>query len=148
MISRIEKDHRRFREIVRGKVRQNLRKYMSRGDIIAPQGKGTVTIPMPQIKIPRFSFGSNKGNGVGQGDGEPGDPVGGDPQDGQGGKGKAGQDEGQKALELGLCIGMQCFAGGYCTADDPTNMQCITCIALSLISPQPPGCEEQAMACK
>jgi uncharacterized sporulation protein YeaH/YhbH (DUF444 family) len=59
MISRIEQDHSRFREIIRGKIRQNLRKYISRGDLIAPKGQGSVTIPMPQINIPRFVFGDN-----------------------------------------------------------------------------------------
>ena len=60
MISRIEQDHSRFREIIRGRIRKNLRKYISRGDMIAPKSKGSVSIPMPQIKIPRFSFGSNR----------------------------------------------------------------------------------------
>ena len=104
MISRIDQDHSRFREIVRGKVRQNLRKYMSRGDIIAPQGKGSVTIPMPQITIPRFSFGDGGGGGVGRGEGEPGDPIdGGNPQPGKG-KGKAGEGEGDKALEIEVSL--------------------------------------------
>ena len=56
-------------------------------------------------------------------------------------------DEGQKALQLGLCIGMQCFGGGSCTIDDPMSQECVACIALSLFSPKPPGCEEQAAAC-
>jgi hypothetical protein len=103
MISRIEQDHSRFREIIRGKVRQNLRKYMARGDIIAPQGKGSVTIPMPQINIPRFTFGDNSGGGVGQGEGQPGDPVDGAQQPGQG-KGKAGEGEGDKALEIEVSL--------------------------------------------
>ncbi|MCA9635715.1 MAG: DUF444 family protein, partial [Myxococcales bacterium] len=103
MISRIDQDHSRFREIVRGKVRQNLRKYMSRGDIIAPQGKGTVKIPMPQITIPRFTFGEKGGGGVGQGEGEPGDPV--DGKEGQqSGKGKAGQGEGDKGLDVEVSL--------------------------------------------
>lgn len=90
MISRIDKDHSRFREIVRGKIRQNLRKYISRGDLMSRKGKDTVTIPMPQIDIPRFTLGGNQKSGVGQGEGEPGDPVGGgDPQQGQG-AGQAG----------------------------------------------------------
>lgn len=103
MISRIEQDHSRFREIIRGKVRQNLRKYMARGDIIAPQGKGSVTILMPQINIPRFTFGDNSGGGVGQGEGQPGDPVDGAQQPGQG-KGKAGEGEGDKALEIEVSL--------------------------------------------
>ncbi len=56
-------------------------------------------------------------------------------------------EEGQKALALGLCIGMQCFAGGSCTASDPMSQECLTCVALSLISPKPPGCEDEAAAC-
>ena len=76
LIPRIDKDHRRFREIVRGRIRENLRKYVSRGDMIARKGKDRVTIPMPQIDIPRFIHGDNNGQGVGQGEGEPGDPVG------------------------------------------------------------------------
>ena len=104
MISRIEQDHSRFREIIRGRIRKNLRKYISRGDMIAPKGKGSVSIPMPQINIPRFVFGQNQGGGVGQGDGEPGDPVDGDPQSGKGGKGEAGQGEGDKALEVEVSL--------------------------------------------
>ncbi len=104
MISRIDKDHSRFREIVRGKIRDNLRRYISRGDMIARKGKDTVSIPMPQIDIPRFVHGDGNGSGVGQGDGEPGDPVGGEPQDGEGGAGQAGQGEGDKALEVEVSL--------------------------------------------
>ena len=103
MISRIDKDHQRFREIVRGKIRQGLRKFMSRGDLVAPSGKGTVTIPVPQIDIPRFVFGDNNQGGVGQGDGEVGDPVDGQPGDGSG-AGKAGQNEGDKSLEVEVSL--------------------------------------------
>lgn len=56
-------------------------------------------------------------------------------------------EEGQKALDLGLCVGMQCFASGSCTASDPMSQECLACVALSLISPKPPGCEDQAAAC-
>ena len=104
MISRIEQDHSRFREIIRGKIRQNLRKYISRGDLIAPKGQGSVTIPMPQINIPRFVFGDNSGQGVGQGEGEAGDPIGGTPKDGQSGSGKAGEGEGNKGLEVEVSL--------------------------------------------
>jgi uncharacterized sporulation protein YeaH/YhbH (DUF444 family) len=104
MISRIEQDHSRFREIIRGKIRQNLRKYISRGDLIAPKGQGSVTIPMPQINIPRFVFGDNSGQGVGQGEGEAGDPIGGNPKDGQSGSGKAGEGEGSKGLEVEVSL--------------------------------------------
>ena len=35
-----------------------------------------VSIPIPQIDIPRFRFADKQGGGVGQGDGEPGDSLG------------------------------------------------------------------------
>ena len=34
MALRIDPDHRRFRDIVRGKIRQNLRKYVTHGEMI------------------------------------------------------------------------------------------------------------------
>jgi uncharacterized sporulation protein YeaH/YhbH (DUF444 family) len=104
MISRIDKDHSRFREIVRGKIRQNLRKYISRGDLMSRKGKDTVAIPMPQIDIPRFTLGGGGKSGVGQGEGDPGDPVGGQPQDGGQGAGQAGQGEGEKSLEVEVTL--------------------------------------------
>lgn len=104
MISRIDKDHSRFREIVRGKIRDNLRKYISRGDMVARKGKDTVSIPMPSIDIPRFTLGGGEQSGVGQGEGEPGDPVGqGQGEDGEG-AGKAGEGEGGKTLEVDVTL--------------------------------------------
>jgi uncharacterized sporulation protein YeaH/YhbH (DUF444 family) len=105
LIPRIDKDHRRFREIVRGRIRENLRKYMSRGDMIARRGNDRVTIPMPQIDIPRFVFGDNEEGGVGQGDGEEGDEVGqGQPGEGKSGSGEAGEGEGSKELEVDVTL--------------------------------------------
>jgi uncharacterized protein len=104
MISRIDKDHSRFREIVRGRIRQNLRKYISRGDLMSRKGKDTVSIPMPSIDIPRFRLGGSPKSGVGQGDGEPGDPVGQGQGDPQSGAGQAGQGEGEKSLEVEVTL--------------------------------------------
>lgn len=64
------------------------------------KGKDVVTIPMPQIDIPRFRYGSNQG-GVGQGDGNPGDPVPGQGDPDQPGEGQqAGKDPGEHDLEV------------------------------------------------
>jgi uncharacterized sporulation protein YeaH/YhbH (DUF444 family) len=49
---RIEQDTGRFRQIVRGHVKQNLRKYMSQGELIGRQGKDLISIPVPQIDLP------------------------------------------------------------------------------------------------
>ncbi|MFO0625839.1 MAG: DUF444 family protein [Polyangiales bacterium] len=58
---------------------------------------------MPQIDIPRFRFGDKQSGGVGQGEGESGDPV--DGQEGEGdGTGKAGKNAGQHAVEVDVTL--------------------------------------------
>ena len=64
---RIKQDHSRFRQIVRGRIRENLKQYISSGSLVGRQGKEQVTIPLPQIELPRFKFNSQSGGGVGQG---------------------------------------------------------------------------------
>ncbi len=59
-LAEIDQDHSRFRAIVRGKIRQNLRKYISQGELIGRKGKDLVSIPIPQIDIPRFRFGDQQ----------------------------------------------------------------------------------------
>jgi uncharacterized sporulation protein YeaH/YhbH (DUF444 family) len=96
---RIERDRARFREIVRGKLRADLRKYLSTSELIGRRGERTVSIPVPQIELPRFRFGENKKSGVGQGPGEKGEPIDGEAKEGEG-SGPAGEDEGQHILEV------------------------------------------------
>jgi sporulation protein YhbH len=103
MALRIDPDHRRFRDIVRGKIKQNLKKYVSNGELIGRKGKDLVSIPLPQINLPRFRFGGGKGGGVGQGPGQVGDTIG-PGQPGDDGQGKAGQDPGQHVLEVELSL--------------------------------------------
>ena len=95
MSSSIRQDHSRFRNIVKGMIKKDLKKYITHGEMIGRKGKELVSIPVPQIEIPRFRFGDKEQGGVGQGDGEPGDAVGqGDPQDGdEPGQGEAGEGE-------------------------------------------------------
>ncbi|NUO50767.1 MAG: DUF444 family protein [Polyangiaceae bacterium] len=100
---KIDQDHGRFRQIVRGKVRQNLRKYISTGELVGRKGKDVVSIPIPQIDIPRFKFGDKQTGGVAQGDGNPGDPVGGSDQQGDG-QGQAGKDAGEHVLEVDITL--------------------------------------------
>jgi sporulation protein YhbH len=98
----IQQDHQRFREIVRGRIKQNLRKYISRGEILGRKGKDLVSIPIPQIDIPRFRFGQKAQGGVGQGEGEVGDTLA--PGEPQGGLGEAGQGEGEHTLEMDVTL--------------------------------------------
>ena len=83
MSQKIDLDHRRFREIVRGKIKDNLRKYISQGELIGKKGKDAVAIPVPQVEIPHFRHGSKQQGGVGEGEGDVGDTLGpGEPQPG------------------------------------------------------------------
>jgi uncharacterized sporulation protein YeaH/YhbH (DUF444 family) len=103
----IHRDHSRFRSIVKGKIKQDLKKYITHGEMIGRKGKDRVTIPLPQIEIPHFKFGEKEQGGVGQGEGEPGDaisPSQGDPSSGEGQPGPAGEGEGQHTLEVELTL--------------------------------------------
>jgi uncharacterized sporulation protein YeaH/YhbH (DUF444 family) len=102
MSQRIDLDHGRFRQIIRGKIKQNLRKYISQGEMIARKGKDTVSIPLPQVDLPRFKWGDKQSGGVGQGDGQVGDAL------GQGqekpGQGEAGDRPGEHMVELEVSL--------------------------------------------
>ncbi len=101
MGKRIEIDRARFHKIVRGSIRSGIRKYISHGELIGRKGKDLVSIPLPQLEIPRFRFGQSQG-GVGQGEGKVGDPVAVDPE-GQGSQ-QAGSEPGEHILEVELTI--------------------------------------------
>jgi uncharacterized sporulation protein YeaH/YhbH (DUF444 family) len=98
MLSKIEQDHQRFRQIVRGKIRRDLKKFLSRGELIGREGKRFVSIPVHDIDIPTFRYGDNAG-GVGMGEGEEGDTVGKGNQ-----SGKGGEQEGNHILEVDVSM--------------------------------------------
>src|SRR5580658_9105003 len=102
MIYSIKRDHSRFRQIVKGKIKQDLKKYVTHGEMIGRKGKDLVTIPIPQIEIPRFRFGDKDQGGTGQGDGKPGDAV--NPGEQQPGQGEAGNQAGEHLLEVDLTL--------------------------------------------
>lgn len=97
----IDQDASRFRQIVRGKIKQNLKKYMSNGEVIGKRGKDFVSIPVPHINLPHFRFGDSQG-GVGQGEGEVGTPLG--PGEQGNGSGKAGNQPGGHILEVEVTL--------------------------------------------
>jgi len=102
MILRIEQDHHRFKQIIRGRIKQDLRKYISRGELIGRRGKDLISIPLPQISIPHFVHGSRQAGGVGQGEGEPGTVLG--PAAPEEGSGRAGDAPGQHILEVEISL--------------------------------------------
>lgn len=100
---KIDRDASRFKQIVRGKIRENLRKYVTHGEMIGRKGKDLVSIPLPQLDVPHFKYGQNGRGGVGQGEGEPGQPLAPGEQD-PNGTGEAGKDPGQHVLEVDITL--------------------------------------------
>ena len=96
---RIEKDHQRFRQIVKGRIRKDLRRFLTRGELIGREGKNAISIPVRGIDTPRFRYGDNNDSGVGAGDGKPGDEVG----SGEG-IGPGGTQEGRHILEVEVSL--------------------------------------------
>ncbi len=96
MSEKIDLDVSRFKKIVRGKIKSDLKKFVTSGEMIGKQGDKLVSIPLPRIDIPHFCYGDNEQGGVGQGEGESGDPLDGDPQS----PSKASDAEGQHILEV------------------------------------------------
>ena len=103
MFMKIERDKSRFKQIVRGKIRENLKKYVTHGEMIGRKGRDLVSIPIPQLDVPHFKYGQNGRGGVGQGDGEPGQPVAKGDQEGDG-EGQAGFDPGAHILEVDVSL--------------------------------------------
>jgi sporulation protein YhbH len=99
----IQQDHQRFREIVKGRIREDFKRFVSHGEMIGKRDKEYVKIPVPHIDIPRFKYGSKQGGGVGQGNGKAGDPVQGD-GDGESGAGQAGNEPGQHVYEAEVSL--------------------------------------------
>lgn len=100
MFLRIDKDRQRFRQIVKGKIRDDLRKYLTRGELLGKEGKKYISIPVQGIELPHFRYGDNNDSGVGAGEAKPGDGVDGD----QGADGPGGTEPGSHILEVEVSL--------------------------------------------
>jgi len=99
---KIQRDTDRFREIVRGKVRENLKRYVTHGEMIGRKGRDLVSIPVPNLDVPHFRYGENGSGGVGQGDGEEGQQLA--PGESEPGQGGAGDAPGQHVIEVEMTL--------------------------------------------
>src|SRR6266704_1465623 len=102
MILRIEQDHNRFKQIIRGRIKKDLKKYISSGELIGRRGKDYISIPLPQIRIPQFIYGPKQTGGVGQGEGAIGTVLG--AGEVEGGKQEAGNQPGEHLLEVDISL--------------------------------------------
>jgi uncharacterized sporulation protein YeaH/YhbH (DUF444 family) len=89
---RIDSDVNRFRQIVRGKVREELKKHLGKTELFGKQGGHVVSIPIPRLELPHFVHDTG-GKGVGQGEGE-----------GEGGGNQAGDQPGAHVLEAEFSV--------------------------------------------
>ncbi|PIU58354.1 MAG: hypothetical protein COS89_00885 [Deltaproteobacteria bacterium CG07_land_8_20_14_0_80_38_7] len=97
MSQKIDQDVGRFKAIIKGRVKKELRKFISNGELIGKKGKGLVSIPIPRIDIPRFVYSDKQAGGVGEGEGDAGQTVGqGEPQ--------AGNLPGQHIMEVDVSL--------------------------------------------
>lgn len=73
---KIIRDNSRFRKKISGKLDERMKKFIRTGHFLKmrPNGKGKMSIPLPQIDQPRFRFGKSD-EGVSVGPGNPGDVV-------------------------------------------------------------------------
>jgi uncharacterized protein len=100
MVRRIERDRKRFEDIVRGRIKKDLSRHITQGELIGKQGDQLVSIPISHIELPRFRYGRNDSGGVGQGAGEVGDPLG----TGEKGDSGAGDQPGRHVREVEISI--------------------------------------------
>lgn len=103
MTRSIDRDLKRFDEIVRGRIRKDLRRYVNHGEMLGRKGRETVSIPVPNIDIPHFRHGKKGSGGTGQGEGEIGQPVGRGQDDGEG-TGQAGSEPGAHVREVEVTL--------------------------------------------
>jgi len=100
MYLKIDKDRQRFRQIVKGKIRDDLRKFLTRGELLGKEGHKYISIPVPGIDLPHFRYGDNSDGGVGAGAAEAGDGV--NPGDGEAGPG--GTAPGSHIMEVEVSL--------------------------------------------
>ncbi len=98
MPKRILKDLERFKKIVRGEIRKNLKELIETGSIVGQKGGDIVKVPIKSIRIPQFRYDPHEQGGLGAGDGEIGEPIQFDPD--QNGVGQAGQGPGPHFREV------------------------------------------------
>lgn len=100
MVRRIERDHKRFRDIIKGNIRKDFKKYISSGEMVGREGKYIVSIPYKTLRVPTFRHKYSEEVGIGHGDGNTGDEVKGNGEE----ISSAGDKPGSHVLEVELSL--------------------------------------------
>lgn len=89
----VDPDYDRFSKILKGKAREELKKFISPEKMNIIKGGKVVQLPKHIINIPHFTRGSPDEGGLGSGDGNPGDTIGQIGKNGRPGPGKPGDGD-------------------------------------------------------
>jgi uncharacterized sporulation protein YeaH/YhbH (DUF444 family) len=94
---RIHNDHARFNDVIRGRIKNNLRNYIKNGEFIAKQGNDKISVPISRIDLPHFRFLDKR-------QGQKGDSLDKSKSEKTSGERKAGQDSDEHALEIEISL--------------------------------------------
>jgi len=105
MIPKIESDRARFNQILKGKVREELKKYIQAGEMLGRVGGKYVKIPIPSIDLPKIRYGLEQTGGVSSGEGEEGANLGpASKEEAENGEGKAGNETAEHQVEVNVSL--------------------------------------------
>lgn len=96
-----DRDALHHRDRVRRKIVEQLKRRIGEEDIVASGPEKKLRVPVKGIRQWRFIFDRGQQQGVGQGDGEPGDVIGPPGRDGRAGE-RAGTEPGEEMYEVWL----------------------------------------------
>lgn len=101
---RIHNDHARFKDVIRGVIKNNLKEYIKSGEFISKQGSEKVSVPISRIDLPHFRFLDQSKGGVGQGEGKEGDSTDKSNNKTNAKNPKAGSEGDEHALEMEVSL--------------------------------------------
>ena len=100
---RIREDYSEYRDLVKDKVKSRLKEHIRTGKKVKRHGKDMIVVDIPVVDLPSFRHGRNKGGGIGNGPGKPGDEVGDGPAE-HGEPGKPGDQPGEHTMGVGVDV--------------------------------------------
>jgi uncharacterized protein len=99
---RIHNDHSRFNDVIRGRIKTNLKDYIKSGEFISKQGNEKISVPISRVELPHFRLAD--GSGVSQGEGNKGDALNKGSSEKNPSDKKAGSDTADHSLEVEVSL--------------------------------------------